>query len=263
MTSLAAVAYPAPTIDVPTVDVMGVSCFTGTLEEAADAVIEHALIGGGGYVVQCNVHVLMTAQRHPVVMKALNRASLVMPDGAPIAWLQSRVCAQPTARIGGPDLMPLVLDHGRESGLRHAFVGSTNGVVGALCSRLARRYPGLRVADAFGPERGQENSAFTLERIRKASADVVWIALGAPKQELWMYRNAAHLKPAIVIGVGAAFDFHAGAKRRAPAWIQRAGLEWAHRLASEPCRLSGRYLRTNSMFVIHAAASLSRLRRSA
>jgi N-acetylglucosaminyldiphosphoundecaprenol N-acetyl-beta-D-mannosaminyltransferase len=263
MTSLAAVAYRAPTIDVPTVDVMGVSCFAGTLEEAADAVIECALIGGGGYVVQCNVHVLMTAQRHPVVMKALRRASLVMPDGAPVAWLQNQICVQPTSRIGGPDLMPLVLDRGRERGLRHAFVGATDVVVEALSSRLVQRYPGLEVTDAFGPAAARESARFTIERIRHARADVVWVALGAPRQELWMLAHASRLAPALVIGVGAAFDFHAGTKRRAPTWMQQAGLEWLHRLAAEPRRLLTRYVTTNTAFVVAATREVTRRRRVA
>jgi N-acetylglucosaminyldiphosphoundecaprenol N-acetyl-beta-D-mannosaminyltransferase len=257
MTTAAEVADRALTaVHVPTVDVMGVDCFAGTLEEAADAVIGQALLGDGGYVVQCNVHVLMTAQRHPIVMEALRRATLVMPDGAPIAWLQSRRGRCEANRIGGPDLMPQVLDRGRDLGLSHAFVGSTKQVVEALCLRLADRYPGLAVADAFGPERGQEASKPTLERIRHASADVVWLALGAPKQEMWMLSFASQLAPALVIGVGAAFDFQAGVKQRAPQWMQRAGLEWLHRLSTEPRRLGRRYVTTNAAFLARGLREL-------
>jgi N-acetylglucosaminyldiphosphoundecaprenol N-acetyl-beta-D-mannosaminyltransferase len=244
--------------DVPTVEVMGVRCFAGTLEQAADAVIERAQSPDGGYVVQCNVHVLMTAQRHPVVMKALRRASLVMPDGAPVAWLQSHLCDQPAVRIGGPDLMPLVLDRGRDRCLRHAFVGSTDAVAATLRSRLGEAYPGLDVADAFGPPTGGESTGSTFDRIRRASADVVWVALGAPKQELWMLAHARRLAPALVIGVGAAFDFHAGRKRRAPSWMQHSGLEWLHRLGSEPRRLLMRYVTTNSAFVAAATREVAR-----
>jgi N-acetylglucosaminyldiphosphoundecaprenol N-acetyl-beta-D-mannosaminyltransferase len=258
MTAVFEAARHGSPVDVPTVDVMGVRCFAGTLEQAADAVIERARRPDGGYVVQCNVHVLMTAQRHPVVMKALRRASLVMPDGAPVAWLQTRLCDQPAARIGGPDLMPLVLGRGRDRELRHAFVGSTDAVVDALRSRLVERYPGLEVADAFGPAAGQESAPHTLERLRRASADVVWVALGAPKQELWMLAHARRLAPALVIGVGAAFDFHAGRKRRAPSWMQQTGLEWLHRLAREPRRLAVRYVTTNSAFVAAATREVAR-----
>jgi N-acetylglucosaminyldiphosphoundecaprenol N-acetyl-beta-D-mannosaminyltransferase len=182
-----------------------------------------------------------------------------------VAWLQRRfgVAAQ---RIPGPDLMPSVLGLGLPVGLRHFLFGSTPQVLKALEERLRATNPGIRIAGALSPpfEAGREHqSLWTIKEISRTEPDVVWCALGAPKQELWMHRYANELSPALVLGVGAAFDFLAGTKDRAPLWMQSRSLEWLHRLASEPRRLSGRYLLTNSEFVLRAGFELLKRRRIA
>jgi N-acetylglucosaminyldiphosphoundecaprenol N-acetyl-beta-D-mannosaminyltransferase len=154
--------------------------------------------------------------------------------------------------------MPVVIDRGRSVGLRHALVGSTASVVNGLRGELERQLPGVQILTAIAPEPGAEDDDAVLEGIRRGSPHVIWLALGAPKQELWMHRHASSLSPALVVGVGAAFDFHAGAKRRAPVWMRRLGLEWVFRFAAEPRRLGGRYLRTNTAFVLSAARQLAR-----
>lgn len=242
----------------PTADVLGVEVAVGTVASAADAVIERALSGQGGYAVLCNVHVLMTARRQPEVMRAVERAWTVFPDGAPVAWFQRRVGMHGAERIGGPDLMPAVFDRGRAQGLRHALFGSTATVVEALAMRLQARFPGVNIVMTHAPARGEEDDDSLLDRVATTKPHVVWCALGAPKQELWMARRSATLAPALVLGVGAAFDFHAGTKERAPAWMQWSGLEWLHRLGSEPRRLVVRYITTNATFVGAAAAQLTR-----
>jgi N-acetylglucosaminyldiphosphoundecaprenol N-acetyl-beta-D-mannosaminyltransferase len=231
------------------VDVLGVECFAGDLPSATAAVIDRAKSGLGGFVVFCNVHVLMTARRDSTVREATDAAWTVFPDGAPIAWLQRRGGTCEAARVGGPDLMVSVLDAGRAHGLRHAIFGSTAEVVAALESRLAKRFPGLKIVVSRAPAPGEENDELVLDSIAATKPDIVWCALGAPKQELWMVDQAHRLAPALVLGVGAAFDFHAGSKRRAPLVLQRVGLEWAFRLASEPRRLLWRYLLTNTRFI--------------
>lgn len=238
-------------------DIMGASCFVGTLHEAADAVVARACSGEGGYVVQCNVHLLMTAQGDGDVMTALRGASFVMPDGAPIAWLQRRRGATRANRIGGPDLMPLVISRGRQHRLRHFFLGSTTTVLAALTTRLRAAYPGLHVAGTFAPPVSDIDGLDAAAAVvADKAADVVWVAFGAPKQELWLSRNSASLGAALAVGVGAAFDFHSGAKARAPEWMRRAGLEWAHRLMSEPGRLAGRYAATNTAFAARALGEI-------
>jgi N-acetylglucosaminyldiphosphoundecaprenol N-acetyl-beta-D-mannosaminyltransferase len=223
-------------------------------------VIERALAGGSGYGVFCNVHVLMTARRQPDVMRAVDGAWAVFPDGAPIAWFERRVGMQEATRIGGPDLMTAVFDRGRARGLRHVLFGSTSTVVDALARNLRDRFPGAEVVGTHAPARGEEVDESLLRRVAGMKPHVVWCALGAPRQELWMRDHAHELAPALVLGVGAAFDFHAGTKKRAPAWMQKAGLEWAHRLASEPKRLAGRYATTNIGFVVRATRAIARHR---
>ena len=245
--------------------VLGVECFAGNQATAARAVAERALAGCGGYCCFCNVHVLGLAQRHEDVRRALGDAWIVFPDGAPVAWLQRRfgVASQ---RVPGPDLMPRVLGLGLEAGLRHYLFGSTPQVLDALQERLRAVYPGIRIAGALSPPfelTSERRWGWAVDEISRTEPHVVWCSLGAPKQELWMHRYADGLSPALVLGVGAAFDFLAGAKHRAPLWMQRCSLEWLHRLASEPRRLSGRYVRTNSAFVLRIGIELLKRRRIA
>jgi N-acetylglucosaminyldiphosphoundecaprenol N-acetyl-beta-D-mannosaminyltransferase len=234
--------------------VLGIDCFAGEPHEAASLVVDRARSGRGGYVSLMNVHVAMSASRDCSVRAALRDAWRVFPDGAPISWLERRRGATRAERVAGPDLMLSVL---RRAGLRHFLFGSTPGVLTRLEQRLPALVPGLRVAGSLAPPPGAEHEPVVIEGIRKAKPDVVWVALGAPKQELWARRHTAALHPALVVGVGAAFDFHAGAKRRAPQWMQRSGLEWLHRLASEPRRLGWRYVSTNSRFLVCAVREIA------
>jgi N-acetylglucosaminyldiphosphoundecaprenol N-acetyl-beta-D-mannosaminyltransferase len=243
--------------------VLGVECFAGEPETAAKAVLDRALHGSGGYCCFCNVHVLALAQRHESIRRALEDAWIVFPDGAPLAWLERRfgVAAQ---RVPGPDLMPTVFGLGLPAGLRHFLFGSTPQVLGVLQERIHTAYPGTRIVGALSPPfeaSGGHRRWPPIDEISSARPHVVWCALGAPKQELWMHRHADELSPALVLGVGAAFDFVAGTKHRAPVWMQRRSLEWLHRLASEPRRLGGRYIRTNSEFVFRAGFELLKRRR--
>jgi N-acetylglucosaminyldiphosphoundecaprenol N-acetyl-beta-D-mannosaminyltransferase len=165
-------------------------------------------------------------------------------------------------RIPGPDLMPKVVDEGRARGLRHFLFGSTEQVAGSVQVALEETFPGARVVGRSSPAFSEDPRAFSdaVGAIQAADPDIVWCALGAPKQELWMERFAPEVETAVFLGVGAAFDFLAASKRRAPAWMQRRGLEWLHRLASEPKRLGGRYVRTNSEFLLRSAYELTRAR---
>ena len=235
----------------------GVNCFVGSLDSAASAIVERAFSGGGGYAVLANTHVLTTAQRSLPLLAALEAAWMVFPDGAPVAWLQRRTGADGAFRIAGPDLMPAVLARGRKVGLRHFLFGSTPIVLRLLETRLKQEVSGVEIVGSCAPEPGEEHSPEVLAKIRSARPHVVWVALGAPRQELWMHRHVRALEPAVALGVGAAFDFHAGTKTRAPRWLQNAGLEWLHRLGSEPLRLGPRYLRTNTEFIFLARRVLS------
>jgi N-acetylglucosaminyldiphosphoundecaprenol N-acetyl-beta-D-mannosaminyltransferase len=232
----------------------------GDRAAAANLLIDLATCGDGGYAALCNVHLLMEGKKHVSVADALCGASVIFSDGAPVAWLQRRLRAERARRVAGPDLMLDVIDRGRSHGLRHVLFGGTAQVSSAVESSLRKRFGGVAIVGAEYPSAESliEDEQRWLGEIRDAGAHVVWCALGAPKQELWMARVAEALRPAFLVGVGAAFDFHAGAKERAPLWMQDRGLEWLHRLATEPGRLGGRYARTNSAFVVAATSEIVR-----
>jgi N-acetylglucosaminyldiphosphoundecaprenol N-acetyl-beta-D-mannosaminyltransferase len=256
---LATGASPAPQV------APGIVPFVGELPEAAGLVIERALSGAGGYVCLLNVHLFVSARHDARLSSVLQTAALVFPDGWPVAWLQRRLGATTARRVPGPDLMPAVISAGRGRGLRHFLYGSTPAVIDSLQAQLEAAFPDAAVAGAYAPPFGTRTAADELDdvqRIRLASPNVVWCALGSPKQELWAARNAEALAPAIVVGIGAAFDFLAKNKLRAPQGWQRLGLEWLHRLASEPRRLAWRYIRTNPEFAAVALREVSRRRRN-
>jgi N-acetylglucosaminyldiphosphoundecaprenol N-acetyl-beta-D-mannosaminyltransferase len=243
-----------------------VDCFAGDLDLASAAVVERALSGDGGHACLANVHSLVSAVRDPALRHALVNAWVVFPDGHPVAWLQRTTGADNATRIAGTDLMLGVFDLGQKGGLRHYLYGSTPRVLERLTWELRARFPDAAICGTCSPPFAPHNSpevARSIERVKAARPHIVWCGLGMPKQELWMERYVESLAPALALGVGAAFDFVAGTKRRAPRAMQQLGLEWLHRLASEPRRLSGRYLRTNSEFVALAGRELLRSRRHA
>ena len=238
------------------------TCFVGDLDGAAESLASHAASSVGGYACLCNAHVLTEALHDVSVLNALEGAALRFPDGEPVAWLLRRMGFGTARRIGGPDLFPRVVDRGREMGLRHFLLGSTEPTLATLRRVIVDRFPGADVIGAlslpFANAPAVEDSL--VETIRDTRAQVVWVALGAPKQELWMARAAPVMAGVTLVGVGAAFDFFTGAKQRAPVPIQRAGLEWLHRLASEPRRLTSRYVRSNTEFIARTGIGLARRR---
>jgi N-acetylglucosaminyldiphosphoundecaprenol N-acetyl-beta-D-mannosaminyltransferase len=186
---------------------------------------------------------------------------MVFPDGVPIAWLGRRAGVEEADRACGIDVLPLVADLGRPYGLRHFLFGSTPETLVALERRLCAAYPGVAIVGTLSPPMAPLDHIDLLdetERIRAADPDIVWCGLGAPKQELWMQRFARELEPALTLGVGAAFDLVGGTKPRAPYWMQRRGLEWLYRLGCEPRRLGGRYIRTNTEFVLRVVRDVVR-----
>ena len=237
--------------------VFDIDCFVGDLGSARDAVISRALTGEGGVACCANAHVLVMAQQNQELKLALRSSWMVFPDGSPVAWLQRRSGFASAQRIAGPDLMPAVLDRGRTSGLRHFFFGSTRPVVDAVAARVLSLFPGVEIVGTAAPNKGDEDLAELLDQILVSQPHVVWVALGAPKQEVWAQRHQADFRSSLLLPVGAAFDFIAGTKPRAPEWMQRNGLEWLYRLGTEPRRLGWRYLSTNSVFLVRALRELS------
>ena len=226
-----------------------------------DAVARIAAWAGQGVsrvVFICNVHSVVTARQDPAFAAALAQADLATPDGAPVAWMLRRLGHAGQPRINGPDLMWRCCADAAARGTSVYLYGGTEEVLVRLQQRLRAAFPGLRIAGASSPPfrvLSAEEDAAAVAAINASGAGVVWVSLGCPKQELWMHAHRGRVQ-AVMVGVGAAFDYHAGTTPRAPRWMQEAGLEWLHRLASEPRRLWRRYLVTNTLFVLAAVRQL-------
>jgi len=194
----------------------------------------------------------------------LNAAFLCTPDGMPMVWLGKIHGFKEMDRVYGPDLMLDVCRWSEDSGCRHFFYGGAPGIAEQLAERLRVRFPRLNVAGFYTPPfralaAGEEVQLS--ETVRAARPDIIWVGLSTPKQEKFMSEYLPKLETTLMVGVGAAFDFHAGRVKQAPQWMQRGGLEWFFRLCSEPRRLWKRYLRNNPLFVLKIGAQLLRLRK--
>ena len=193
-----------------------------------------------------------TTHRNTEHAIAIEGADLATPDGAPVAWVLRRIGHRDQERINGPDLMWNCCGIASESGTEMFLYGGTATTLRGLEQRLRAEFPGINIVGAFSPPFGElsreEDSAIT-DMINRSGARIVWVGLGCPKQEAWMLAHRGRVK-AVMVGVGAAFDFHAGVVKRAPLWMQRNGLEWLHRLWQEPRRLAYRYLVGNSLFIL-------------
>ncbi|MCW5876371.1 MAG: WecB/TagA/CpsF family glycosyltransferase [Anaerolineales bacterium] len=196
-----------------------------------------------GLVLLAPAHNLMACRRDAGLRAVFNAAELVVPDGMGTVWFL-RLLGRQAGRVYGPDLLQAACQRGLVGGWRHAFVGGSPAANQGLAARLQREHPGLQVAAAFSPPFGElstANEEALLAEVNASKADIVWVALGSPRQEHWMAAVRPKLNAAWLVGVGAAFDFLSGAKPQAPRWMQRAGLEWLFRLFSEPRRLWRRY----------------------
>ncbi len=229
------------------------------LDETCVKIAELARSSRPHYVCISNVHTVVTGHEDPSFAAITNRATLATADGVPLIWA-SRVLSGPRihGRASGPDIFARMIADPRFSDCGHFFYGSTPQVLEPLRERLLTLNPKAKLAGFYSPPiRPAKNADDPLDtgeledcrRIKESGANLVWIGLGAPKQEIWMARAKKHFKTGVLLGVGAAFDFISGNKSRAPLWMRKSGLEWAHRLLSEPRRLTGRYLKTNPIFV--------------
>lgn len=231
-----------------------------------DVVLERverwALQRRSSYICLCNVHSVVTASRDAGLRYALERADLALPDGAPVALSLRIAGAGNQRRINGPDLMLRWLAISERTGESVFFYGSTPETLAALQEQLLSRFPKLLIAGSISPPfrtLSAEEDERDVQAINESGASVVFVGLGCPKQEVWMSRHRGRIH-AVMMGVGAAFDYHAGIVKRAPGWMRRSGLEWMHRLVSEPRRLLWRYLSTNSMFMIWLSTHVARSR---
>ncbi len=245
-------------------NVLGTAVSAFSLEEAAAFVREARGRRQLGYICHATAYNLNLARRHTALRQAYAGAKFVAPDGMPLVWLGRYHGHSHITRVYGPDLLLAACEAGLASGLRHYFYGGAPGVATDLATRLKTRFPGLQVAGTFTPpyrSLTEEELANFRGEIARLRPDIIWIGLSSPKQEVFMAETWRQLDAALLIGVGAAFDFHAGRVRQAPRWMQRSGLEWLHRLGTEPRRLWTRYLVHNPLFVLRTLAQLSGLKK--
>jgi N-acetylglucosaminyldiphosphoundecaprenol N-acetyl-beta-D-mannosaminyltransferase len=201
----------------------------------------------------CNAYTLSLASKDKAFSQVLNRGPLNLPDGMPLVWIARRLgLTHMIDRVYGPDLMERVLDDGQAVGLRHYLYGSTQGVLTELQREIERRWPHAVIVGSESPPFRHITDAelrATVEKTIDQRADVVWVGMGTPTQD-HLSQRMSDAGPGVLVSVGAAFDFIAGTKKQAPAWVRRAGLEWSHRLAMEPRRLWRRYIIGNTRFVL-------------
>ncbi|MBF0619121.1 MAG: WecB/TagA/CpsF family glycosyltransferase [Candidatus Omnitrophica bacterium] len=233
-------------------DVLGVHISAVDPERAAMNMCELVKERAKGYVCVAPVSTIVDAKKDPGYCEVVNAAAMVTPDGAPVAWLGLVKGFKEVRRTYGPEMMLRVCNAGQALGIRHFFYGATEAVCAKLVERLTGRFPGILVVGVYAPPFTPKASLLTPEvarMINEAKPDIVWVGLGAPKQDIWMALNRSALDAPVLVGIGAAFDFHAGVKPQAPQWMGRAGLEWLFRLCSEPHRLWKRYLIGNTLFI--------------
>lgn len=245
------------------VNVLGVGVSAINMDLALRTIDGWIESGERHYVCITGVHGVMESQRDEDLRRIHNAAGMVTPDGMPLVWVSRLRKFRHVTRVYGPDLMLACCERAIEKGYRHYLYGGGEGVPELLAERLASRFQGLQVVGTYSPPFRNltlEEDEEIVERINSARPDIVWVGLSTPKQERWMHEHVGRLNAPVMVGVGAAFDFHAGLKKQAPRWMQRSGLEWSFRLMTEPHRLWRRYLRSNPLFVRSVLVQMAGLR---
>lgn len=240
-------------MELTTCNILGTEILVTDMKKTVALIEGHTDELRGNYICVGNVHTTVTAHDDAHYYTVQKEAAFVLPDGKPLS-VYSRKHGFPEAeRVTGPDLMLALF--ARDNGLRHYFYGSSEETLAMLREKLEGQYPGLLIAGMVSPPfraLSEEEDAAAVQAMNDAHADIIWVGLGAPKQENWMYEHRGRVN-GVMIGVGAGFDYHAGNIRRAPAWMQKLSLEWLYRLLQDPRRLFKRYLVTNTryLYLIH------------
>ena len=225
-----------------------------TLEQVDQWVTSRA----ANYICVTPAHSIMDGYNQPKLKQIFNESGMTTPDGMAIVWLLMLKGHRHVQRVYGPDLLLAACEHGLKKGYRHFFYGGKQSVADKLVEKITRQYPGLQIAGTFMhpfDSVTSEDDQQIVDKINRSKADILWVGLGSPKQEYWMHAHLGRLNVPVMIGVGAAFDFLSGAKPQAPVWMQRSGLEWLFRFASEPRRLWPRY-RQYPKFILLAVSEL-------
>lgn len=237
---------------IPRVDVLGVGISAVDMDTALAELARWVRDREQHYVCVTGVHGVMESQDDPDLLRIHNRSGLTTPDGMPMVWAGKRAGATHMTRVYGPDLMLEICKRSAAQGWTHYFYGGKEGVPELLASRLTERFPGLKIVGTYSPpfrELTDDEANEIASAINATAPDFVWVGLSTPKQERWMAANIGRIEAPALLGVGAAFDIHAGLLPQAPPWMQKRGLEWLYRLLKEPRRLWKRYLGNNPRFV--------------
>ena len=244
---------PAALPPVDQAPVLGVPLAVTDYERTLDWIDAAVQLGAREYLCVAAVHTVMESRDDAALREAVDGAAFTVPDGQPLAWALRKLGHDIDARVYGPELMARACARAERSGQRfYLYGGRDDRSLAQLAANLLGRHPGLQLAGGFSPPFRELSDAELDEvatRINAARPDVVWVGIGVPKQEKWMAAMRERLDAPVLVGVGAAFDFHAGLIPQAPAWMQRRGLEWLFRLLQEPRRLWKRYARHNPRFV--------------
>lgn len=245
-------------------NVLGVAVSAIDMNLAIDLASRWIDVGEPGYICLTGVHGVMEAQADDALRLILNRAVLNAPDGMPMTWVGRLQGFRHMDRVFGPDFMAAMCRLSAERGYRNFLYGGQPGVAEVLRDNLQARFPGLQIAGTYTPPFGnlsREEELEVVACIRRAQPHIVWVGLSTPKQERFMAQYLHRLQAPLLIGVGAAFDYHTDRIRDCSVWVKRAGLQWAHRAMQDPARLWKRYLRNNPAFLWHIASQLTGLRR--
>lgn len=243
--------------------ILGTNINVTNMQETVEYLTGHLEELRGDYVCVANVHTTVMSYRDENYNKVQNSGAMCLPDGKPLSIVCRRRGFYDAKRVPGPDLMPKIFEASRERGFRHYFYGGSKETLDKLKSKLKKQYPWLNIVGMYSPPyrpltAGEDEQA--IKKINEARPDFIWVALGAPKQEEWMYQHQFQVC-GVMLGVGAAFDFCAGTVKRAPGWVQEMCLEWLYRLVQDPKRLFMRYFSTNLSFLLRVAGE-SRLYRA-
>lgn len=232
--------------------ILGVNIAVTNMQETTNLIVSQIDELKGKFICLSNVHTTVMSDKDEEYRKIQNAAFLALPDGSPLALIQRLRGYKGAEQVAGPDLMPALWKATENTAVSHYFYGSTQETIDALGSRLKAGYPGLEIAGMeappFRPLTPEEDEE-AVRRINESGASIVWVGLGAPKQERWMYEHQNRIN-ALMLGVGAGFDFHAGTVKRAPGWMRNHYLEWLYRLIQDPGRLWKRYVQTNGKFIL-------------
>jgi N-acetylglucosaminyldiphosphoundecaprenol N-acetyl-beta-D-mannosaminyltransferase len=235
--------------------ILGVNILASSYAEVVRKCTEWATSKESRTVMFCNVHVVMEAYDNPDFRAAVNAADMANPDGVPLVWTLRAFGASHASRVYGPDATVALLQAAHESGIPIGFYGSNEETLAKLISEVEHQYPGINIRFQMSPPfraLTEEEDDAIVQQITDSGVRWLFVGLGCPKQEKWVIAHKNRI-PAVLLAVGAAFDFIAKTKPQAPRWMMRSGLEWVFRFASEPRRLAGRYLNSNPRFMVLVA----------